>query len=282
MTNRISIICPLYNAEDYLSSLDKALNKQEDVNVTEIKYILTKSSDNTKKILDLLGADYREINSKDFSHSLTREEAVMSAKGDIIIFITQDIVIEDNKFLHKLIKPIINHEANATYARQISKFNNIEKYTREYNYPKNSRVIAKDDISKLGLKAFFFSDVASAIDIKIFRKLNGYDQKNLPTNEDMYFAYKLIANHYKIKYCAEAIVYHSHNFTLNQLYNRYKLTGKFMKENSYLNQYGTTSSGASMAKYVLKRILQEKRFDLLFCYPFDMSARLIGMKVGKL
>lgn len=281
MANNISIICPLYNAENYLPSLNEALKSQKDVDITEIKYILTKGSDNTKKILDLLKSNYEEIDSKDFSHSLTREKAAVSAKGDIIVFITQDIVIEDNNFLYKLTEPIVKHEANATYARQISKYNNIEKYTRECNYPDESKIVTKNDISNLGLKTFFFSDAASAIDTKIFKKLNGYDQKNLPTNEDMYFAYKLITNGYKIKYCAEATVYHSHNFTLKQLYNRYKLTGKFMKENSYLDQYGTASSGTSIAKYVLKRILQEKRLGLLLRYPFDMGARLIGMKAGK-
>ena len=88
-------------------------------------------------------------------------------------------------------------------------------------------------------------------------------------------------NDYKIKYCADSEVYHSHRFTLKQIYNRYKDTGKFFKQNDYLDQYGTTNSGANMAKYILKRIFQDKKFHLLFRYPFDMAARLFGMKVGK-
>ena len=34
--------------------------------------------------------------------------------------------------------PIINGQAAACYSRQISKYNNLEKYTREKNYPKDS------------------------------------------------------------------------------------------------------------------------------------------------
>lgn len=60
-----------------------------------------------------------------------------------------------------------------------------------------------------------------------------------------------------------------------------KLTGKFFKENSFINNFGTTSSGGGMAKYVLKRILKVKEFDLLIRYPFDMAARFIGMRVGE-
>ena len=98
----------------------------------------------------------------------------------------------------------------------------------------------------------------------------------------MYLAYKLIMNDYKIKYCADSIVYHSHDFTLKEIYERYKLTGKFFKQNSYLDKYGTNGSGMKLAKYVLKRIIEEKRMKLLFRYPFDMAARFIGMKVGKM
>ena len=101
-------------------------------------------------------------------------------------------------------------------------------------------------------------------------------------NEDMYIAYKLITNGYKIKYCADSIVYHSHKFTIKQIYYRYKDSGYFFKQNPYMDNYGTTDSGAKLAKYVLKRIIQERRFGLLVRYPFDMAARLFGMKVGKM
>ena len=175
----------------------------------------------------------------------------------------------------------IDNETVACYSRQITKYNNIEKYTRERNYPDKTFTVSKDDIEKLGLRTFFFSDASSAINRKVYKKLNGYDQKRLPISEDMYIAYKIIMNGYKIKYCAESEVYHSHKFTLKQIYDRYKLTGKFFKENSYLDEYGTTGSGADLAKYILKRIFQEHNFKMLFRYPFDMAARLFGMKAGK-
>lgn len=278
---KIDIICPLYQAENYIEKLHESLLKQENVQINRIQYILTKSTDKSEEILKKNSLNYEVIDKKDFSHSLVREKAALKSKADIICFISQDIVIENNDWLEKLVNPIINGEVEATYSRQLTKFNNIEKYTRECNYPSVSRIKSKSDINELGLKTFFFSDASSAIKADIFKKLNGYDGKNLPINEDMYLAYKLIMNNYKIKYCADSIVYHSHQFTLKELYDRYKLTGIFLKENTYLDKYGTTSSGGSMAKYILKRILQEKRFGLLFRYPFDMAARLFGMKVGK-
>lgn len=277
----IEILVPLYNAANYVLEQYKAIKRQKKVKNYSVKYLLTESTDNTEEILKENKLKYEIIKKKDFSHSLTREKAAMKSKADIVVFITQDVVIESDTWLYNLVNPIIKGEAEATYSRQITKFNNIEKYTRESNYPDKSRIKTKDDIPELGLKTFFSSDASAAIKTSVFKELKGYDGKDLPLSEDMYFSYKLIMAGYRLKYAADSVVYHSHNYKLKELYDRYKLTGKFFKENSYLDQYGTTDSGAKLAFYVLKRILQEGRILLLFRFPFDMAARLFGMKAGK-
>lgn len=277
----VDIICPLYNAEKFIDNLHASLLKQENVNINEIKYVLTESSDNTEKYLIDNKLNYVKLKKDEFTHSTARENAAKYSNADIIVFVTQDVVIERSDWLEKLVSPIINGEADACYSRQLTKYDNIEKYTRECNYPDKSFIKTKEDINKLGLKTFFFSDASSAINNKIFKELNYYDGKKFMFNEDMYIAYKLITNGYRIKYCADSIVYHSHKFTLKQIYNRYKDSGSFFKENKYFDEYGMTGSGAQLAKYVLKRILQEHRITLLFRYPFDMAARLFGMKAGK-
>lgn len=276
----IDIICPLYNAEKYILNLHKSFLKQKNVEIKKIRYILTESNDNTEELLIQNKIEYNKIKKEDFSHSLVREKEVYESGASIIVFVTQDVLIKRDDWLYNLVKDI-DDEVVATYSRQISKTNNIEKYVREYNYPKDSRVVSKDDFSELGLKTFFFSDAAGAIKKDVFIELNGYDKKDLPISEDMYIAYKIIMAGYKIKYCADSEVIHSHNFSIKQLYQRYKLNGIFFKENSYLNEYGTNKTGFVLAKYVFKRIIEEKRFFLLFRYPFDMAARFIGMKVGE-
>lgn len=278
----IDIICPLYNAEKDIESLHKSLLKQKNAQINEIKYVLTEGKDNTEEILKKINIKYKKIKKEEFSHGLTREIEAFESKADIIVFITQDIKILREDWLYNLTKDIINGEVDACYSRQICTNNTIEKYTRECNYPENSKIISNKDIKNLGLKAFFFSDASSAIKRETFIKLNGYDHKKLIINEDMYIAYKLITNGYKIKYCADSEVIHSHVFTLRQYYNRYKDTGKFFKENSYLNNYKVNQAGGNMAKYVLKRAWEDKNWSALVKYVPNMTARFIGMKVGKL
>lgn len=278
----IDIICPLYNAENDIENLNKSLLKQKNVQLNEIKYILTESKDNTEEKLNELNFNFQKITKEEFSHSLTREQAAFASKADIVVFITQDVKIKRDDWLYYLTKDIEEGTVEACYSRQLCDNNSIEKYTRECNYPETSKIVSKDDIEKLGLKTFFFSDAASAIKRETFVKLNGYDNKNLVISEDMYIAYKLIMNGYKIKYCAESEVVHSHQFTLKQYYNRYKDTGKFFKENSYLNNYKVNQAGGSMALYILKRALQDRNWRVLVKYIPNMTARFIGMKMGKI
>lgn len=278
----IDIICPLYNAEKYIEKLNNSILKQKNIEINEIKYILTECNDETESILKKIGAKYKKIKKEEFSHSQTRENEAMSSTADILVFITQDIIIERTDWLYNLVKDIENGTVDACYSRQICNNNTIEKYTRESNYPIESRIVSKEDIKKLGLKTFFFSDASSAIKKDVFVKLNGYDNKNLIINEDMYIAYKLIMNDYKIKYCADSEVIHSHVFTLKQYYNRYKDTGIFFKENSYLDNYKVNQTGVSLAVYVLKRAWQDRNWNALIKFIPNMMIRFIGMKVGKL
>ena len=129
---------------------------------------------------------------------------------------------------------------------------------------------------------FFFSDASSAILKDTFLKLNGYDGKNLPTNEDMYFAYKLIMNGYKISYEADSTVIHSHELSLKNVYKRYEDIGKFFAVNSYFNKYSADDRGIDVFIYILKRIIQDRKIYLLPKIFMNFFCRFIGMKVGKM
>jgi rhamnosyltransferase len=278
---KISIICPLYNAEKYLLQLHNNILKQKYADSLEILYMLTESSDGTEDILSQMGIDYIKIKKEEFSHSRTRESAAKKAKGDILVFITQDIEILEDTWLENLIKPILEGECEASFSRQICTKNVIEKYIREKNYPAQSRVVSKEDIPKLGLMTFFFSDACSAVKSEVYRDLNGYDQKDLITNEDMYIAYKIINSGYRIKYCSDSIVEHYHLFTLKQLFNRYFDTGVFLTDNPVFLSFKTSDSGMKMAKYVIKQSIKDSNFKVTLQSLPNFASRFIGSYLGK-
>lgn len=152
----IEIICPLYNAAQYIEKLNESLKKQKNVKIGKVSYILTKSKDNTENILKQLNLSYTIIEPKDFSHSLTREKVAMESNSDILVFITQDIEIRDENWLENLVSPIIDSEVEAAFSRQLTKYDNIEKYTREKNYPENSYIVSKKDIEKKRITNLLF------------------------------------------------------------------------------------------------------------------------------
>lgn len=277
----ISIICPIYKGEEYIEDLNRMLNSQKNVNIAEILYIVTKvDGDNSIEILNTVNAKYKVIDPSEFSHSLTREKAAYEAEGDIIVFITQDIKIKDDLWLSKLTKDIERGDCEASFSKQVCENKTIERYTRMKNYPNESRIVSRDDLKELGIMTYFYSDAASAIKKEIFLKLNGYDNKKLLTNEDMYIAYKLINNGYRIKYCSDAEVIHSHAYTYKVLFKRYFDQGVFLKQHKYISDSGAGSSALSLLKFVVVNSLKEKNFKAFFDIVPNFAVRFIANKLG--
>ena len=278
----VTVICPLYKSREYINSLHNSLLMQEDVDLKVVKYILTETGDGVDKIVrEMDKVELTVISIDEFSHSLTRERAAMESNSDILVFITQDIIIKDKKWLSKLCKPIYEGKCEAAFSRQICDNQSIEKYTRVNNYPKESRIVSKDDVERLGIMTFFFSDAASAIKTDVYKKLNGYDGKDLLTNEDMYLAYKLINNGYRIMYNADAEVIHSHDYKFMQLFKRYFDQGAFLSDNAYLTQYGANGSALKLLKVVAVESLKDKNFKAFFNIIPNFAARFLGNQAGK-
>ncbi|MDO5518671.1 MAG: glycosyltransferase, partial [Clostridium sp.] len=277
----LSIICPLYKGEKYIEKLNKSLITQEDVEIEEILYIVTKvSGDNSIEKLNEIKADYKVVSPDEFSHSLTREKAAYEAKGDIIVFISQDIIIEDNNWLYNLTKDIKSGTCDAAFSKQVCTNKTIERYTRMKNYPDKDRIASKDTIKELGIISYFYSDASSAIRKTTFVNLKGYDNKDLLTNEDMYIAYKLINNGYKIKYCSDSVVIHSHKYSYEALFKRYFDQGVFLRQHSYIAESGAESGAIALVKFVLSKALKEKNFKAVLDIIPNFGVRFIANKIG--
>lgn len=278
----ITVVCPLYKGSSYLENLHKSIITQKDVEIDNVKYILTDTKDDTEdKLKKLEKCKYTVVSAKEFSHSLTREKAAMESDSDICVFITQDILIEDDKWLYKLTRPIYENKCDATFSRQVCDNKSIEKYTRMKNYPKESRITTKKDTESLGIRTFFFSDAASAVNLSVYKKLHGYDGLDLLTNEDMYLAYKLINNGYKIMYNADACVIHSHDYKFKTLFKRYFDQGVFLKDNSYLLDYKANDSAVDLLKFVVKESIKESNYKAFFNIIPNFGARFLGNKFGQ-
>lgn len=281
----INVVSPVYKNLEQIKNLYTAIKNQKEVNITKIVFSLTLSNENVdQEIISFMeenGISYFTVTQEKFSHSLTREKAIREyCDSEIVVLCSQDIKITDEYAIKKLTEAL-NDEVVYVYGRQTCNNHSIEKYIRKKNYPKEGYVVSKEDIDRLQIMAFFSSDAFSALDRNVFIKLNGYQGYNVMMGEDMLYSKFVLDNGYKKAYVAEAIVEHSHKYTLKQLYNRYYETGKFHKEVGLFKNYKTNDSGLKLALSVLGQALIHFDIIVIFRWLPDMAARYLGMRKGK-
>lgn len=187
-----------------------------------------------------------------FNHADTRNIA-LRFEDDFYLFMTQDAVPVDDDLIKHLVRAFEDENVMVAYARQIpySNANPIEVFARTTNYPEQSVIKTKNDLKMLGIKTFFTSDSCAMYRGEYFR-MNGGFKSGLNTSEDMEFAARAIMDDKKVAYMADAKVYHSHNFTLLQVWQRYREIGKFFSRNRWIletvaQHYDIASTGAQQA-----------------------------------
>lgn len=276
----ISVIIPTRNAKSHIYKLLASLKRQSIP--SEIIVIDSSSSDNTISIAETFGVRTKIIVKGCFDHGGTRNLAVTYSTGDILVFLTQDALPADEYFLENLIKPLEEPVIAAAYGRQIPRADAkpTERFTRLFNYPEIPSVKDRNNIPELGIKAFFFSNVCSAIRRKEFEELGGFTE-NVIMNEDMLLASRLILSGYKIAYVPEAMVIHSHNYSLGKQFKRYFDIGVFLRKNAKtLNNARVNDIGARFIKEEFKYLLNTKAYRCLPYVIVEALSKYVGYRLG--
>lgn len=282
---KVDIVCPIYKDVEQIKTFIESLKNQENILIENIIFAHTlsdtKIDNEIRNLINIENAKSFELEQNEFSHSLTRQKAVIEyCTSNIVIFCSQDIIFNDNHSIYNLAKNI-NDDIVYAYGKQVCKYNSIEKYIREKNYGDTNIIVKKENIKDMQIMAFFASDAFSAINRDVFIKLNGYQGYDVMMNEDQLYAKIILDNGNSKMYVSDAVVYHSHKYTLKQLYKRYYEAGKFYKTIKIFNEYKTNESGMKLAFYVLKCALKHFNLKVLVRWPFDMAARYLGMRKGK-
>ena len=283
---KVDIVIPVFNGYEELKTLVASFASQINIEIVNIIVPITidenvDEANKTREYCISNNIKTFDIQKADFSHSLVREKAIKEfCQSKIVILLTQDVKLIEPSSMYNLVKDIASDEVVYTFGRQLCPKRCIERYVRDFNYPKISYIAKQEKIDKYQIKAFFASDVFAGLNRNIFIKLNGYQGLALPTNEDMLYMHSLLTNGYHAKYCADAVVEHYHSFTPHKLYRRYYDTGRFFKIVPLFNKYKKNDSGWKLAKYILKEAF--KHFDLLTIIRWlpNMAIRYVAMKRG--
>lgn len=281
--SKISVIIPTLNAE---AMIDQLLTRLENQYRTpdEIIVIDSSSDDKTvKRVQQHPDVKLLEIQRKDFNHGGSRDYALRKSSGDYVLFLTQDALPKDTYYIHDIIQPFRDEAVALVYGRQVprSDARAAEKMVREYTYGEGSYVVTREDIPRMGIKAFRATDVCAAYRRSAYLEVGGFDNPVL-TNEDMFIAARFLKANWKVVYEAEAEVIHSHNFTLMQQYKRNYIQGfEIEKHRAILGNVPLTGEGISMMTYTMKGLLKHGKVLEMGRFAIDCAFRYIGNKKGE-
>lgn len=279
---KISVIIPALNAEERLPYLISSLLEQT-IPPFEILVVDSDSNDATVQVASSFPeVRVKSIDRASFNHGTTRHEALIETTGDYVCFLTDDAIPATTKLLEELARPLLDPRVALVTGRQLPKTNarRFEQLIREFNYPAESNVRSWKDLEAYGVKTFFASDVCSLYRRSSYFAVGGFMPVN--TNEDMQIAASLLKGGYKIAYAANAEVFHSHNLSPRQQYERNKAIGFFMgTHQNILEGVNATNEGVRLIKTVSQKLIQEGSLIELFAFGIDCIARFLGNKAGE-
>lgn len=279
---RVSVIIPTLNPGNGAPKLINALRRQR-IQPLEIVVIDSASIDGSPQHWRDAGFKVLVIARSDFNHGGTRNMGARQAQGAILVFMTQDAIPTDEQWLENLIAPIVSGEATATYARQIPREDAtlLECFARNFNYPPVSKLKVLADVRELGYKAFFFSNVCSAVRADVFWAMGGFPERVI-MNEDGLFCAKLLQAGHKVKYTAEAQVYHSHNYSLLQQFRRnFDMGVSIGRVESLLKGAPTGGAGLRFVEGQARYVVEAGSYLSLFKVLAEAAVKLTAFSLGK-
>lgn len=223
------------------------------------------------------------IKKDEFDHGATRHYGASTSNADFMLFMTQDAVPKNEFLIEKLVDSFTDNMVAASYARQLAdeSAKTTEAYTRIFNYPEKGSVKSKEDIKRLGIKTYFCSNVCAMYRKEVYDSLGGFVTRTI-FNEDMIYAAKVIEANYKIAYVADALVIHSHNYTIEEQFHRNFDLG--VSHNEYKDIFSSVpseSEGIKMVKQTMSYLLDQKEYIAFIEYFFESAAKYIGYFMGK-
>jgi rhamnosyltransferase len=278
----VSVIIPTLNAGRYAEGIIQSL-AQQTKKPTEIIIVDSTSEDGTAGIFERAGAVVHTVARERFHHAEVRNRAALEARGEVLVFMTQDALPADSSCLERLIAPLDEGRAIASFARQVPgpDATPLERFARETNYPPESRIASRASAGSLGARAYFFSNSFSAVARVAFEKLGGFPCHTI-MNEDMLFAAKLLRAGHRIAYVADALVIHSHRYSLAQTLKRYFDIGVvFEQARTELSGLPLGRDGAAYVGKLLTQLAREWNYHWMPLAVAESAAKILGVALGK-
>lgn len=287
----VDVVIPVYKPDKKLQMVISRLMGQTIV-PSNIFLIHTRSSEDdwhTEQLLQEVQTEYPvvqvvSIAQEEFDHGGTRDMAMHLCKSQYVLMMTQDAMPKNGKLIENL-RNAQGEKISVVFARQepAKDCRIIERYTRTFNYPAESHsAMEKAAQTNNGIKSIFCSDVCAMYDRIAYEAVGGFPGKVI-FNEDEIFAAKSLKAGYDIRYEAQAVVIHSHNYSGVQYFKRYFDLGVSQADFSYIfKEYHAEDEGIRLVKQTFRYLMKRKSYFDIPVLFYHSGMKLIGMKLGKM
>lgn len=284
----VDVLIPVYKPDRRFSRLLHMLQEQTCRPNRIIVMNTEQSYWNTDGYKGIRGLEVKHLTKEEFDHGATRNLAAWYSESDIMIFMTDDAVPQDEHLIERLVQALSRTGPDGepvamAYARQLpaKDCGTIERYTRKFNYPAVSMIKTQKDLPHLGIKTYFASNVCCAYRKDIFEELEGFTASTL-FNEDMIYAASVIKAGYAIAYVAEAQVVHSHNLSpLQQFHRNFDLAVSQADHPEVFAKLPSEGEGIRMVKQTADYLLKSFHFWLIPSLIVSSGCKYLGYRLGK-
>lgn len=279
----IDAVIPAYRPGTEFRELLKRLAAQT-CPIRRIIVMNTRTEADVQSMLEgIPGAELHELDKREFDHGGTRDAGARLSDADYLLFLTQDALPADEYLVERLAAAFTEPRIKAAYARQLARADcrELERYTRVFNYPAESRVKTAADLDTLGIKTFFCSNVCAMYERETYVNQGGFIRKTI-FNEDMIYAGGLIKAGYAIAYAADALVVHSHNYSgMEQFHRNFDLAVSQADHPEIFGGVASEGEGIRLVKKTAAHCLKIGKPWLIVALIWQSGWKFLGYKLGK-
>lgn len=178
----------------------------------ELIVIDSGSTDGSQEIIRTANPrHFIQIQPHEYNPSRVMNQGMQLARGEFAIFLNADATPQRPDWLRPLVNALQDPQTAAVFGRQIPRPNCRAVYSHDYD-----RCFGENRESATW--EHFFSMVSSGLRKDVWKK-RGFLEKMQYSEDDEYTRW-CRAQGYRIVYCPESVVMHSHNYTPREAYKR--------------------------------------------------------------
>ncbi|MBA2461941.1 MAG: glycosyltransferase family 2 protein [Actinobacteria bacterium] len=222
----ISVVIPVKDGGTDLARCLDGIAQQDVGEDIEVVIVDSGSVDGSAARGRAAGAIVHEIPAVEFGHGRTRNLGVRIARGDTIVFTSQDAAPEGDAWLRTLVAAVrLRPEVAGAYGRQLPHpdARPPERFFLDFLYGAEPRVQRVSCGDELTYETTLFSNVNAAIPRELLDRFPFRD--DLSMSEDQEWSRRVLRAGFEVVYEPRAAVRHSHTYSLGSAFRRFYDSG---------------------------------------------------------